>query len=126
MSSTITPIFTQDGVPPIGPYSQAVKAQGLVWVSGQMAANNKGELIVGSVAEKAHQICKNTKTVLEAAGSCLDKVVKVTIFFTDLNDFVEFNTVYAEYFPHKPARSSLEAKRLPAGVTVEMELVALE
>ncbi|KAG4418354.1 hypothetical protein IFR04_008496 [Cadophora malorum] len=126
MSSAITPIFTKDGVPPIGPYSQAIKAQGLVWVSGQMAANNKGELIVGSVAEKAHQVCKNVKIVLQAAGSSLDKVVKVTIFFADLDDFAEYNKVYAEYFPHKPARSSLEAKRLPAGVSVEMELVALE
>ncbi|PVH75750.1 YjgF-like protein [Cadophora sp. DSE1049] len=111
---------------PIGPYSQAVKVQGLVWVSGQMAANNKGHLIVGPVTEKAHQICKNAGTVLEAADSSLDKVVKVTIFFADLDGFVEFNKVYAEYFPHKPARSSLEAKRLPAGATVEMELVALE
>ncbi|KAH9217512.1 Endoribonuclease L-PSP/chorismate mutase-like protein [Leptodontidium sp. 2 PMI_412] len=125
MSSPITPIFTKDGVPPIGPYSQAVKAQGLVWVSGQMAANSKGELIVGTVTEKAHQICKNAKVVLEAAGSGLEKVVKVTIFFADLDDFGEFNQVYAEYFPHKPARSSLEARRLPAGMTLEMELVAL-
>ncbi|KAH7310008.1 Endoribonuclease L-PSP/chorismate mutase-like protein [Rhexocercosporidium sp. MPI-PUGE-AT-0058] len=125
MSSAIIPIFTKEGVPPIGPYSQAVKAQGLVWVSGQMAADNMGELIAGTVAEKAHQICNNAKVVLEAAGSGLDKVVKVTIFFADLDDFGEFNQVYAEYFPHKPARSSLEAKRLPAGVTLEMELVAL-
>ncbi|KAG4440568.1 hypothetical protein IFR05_003935 [Cadophora sp. M221] len=125
MASPITPIFTAEGVPPIGPYSQAVKAQGLVWVSGQMAANGKGELIVGTVAEKAHQICKNARVVLEAAGSGLERVVKVTIFFADLDDFGEFNQVYAEYFPHKPARSSLEAKKLPAGVTLEMELVAL-
>ncbi|KAL5319337.1 hypothetical protein ACEPPN_012388 [Leptodophora sp. 'Broadleaf-Isolate-01'] len=90
-----------------------------------MAANSKGELIVGTVTEKAHQICKNAKAALEAAGSGLEKVVKVTIFFADLDDFGEFNQVYAEYFPHKPARSSLEARRLPAGVTLEMELVAL-
>ena len=101
----------------------------------------------GTVPEKTHQMCRNAAAVLEAAGSGLDKVVKVTVgipcnvarpsmkpltarnvkmFFANLDDFKDMNEVYAEYFPQRPARSSLEAKRLPAGVSMEMELIAME
>ncbi|EXJ60022.1 hypothetical protein A1O7_04170 [Cladophialophora yegresii CBS 114405] len=88
--------------------------------------DGKLKLTEGSVAEKAHVLCRNASIVLEAAGSSLEKAVKVTVFFADLDDFKEFNDVYAQYFPQKPARSAIEAKRLPAGVTLEMELIAVQ
>ncbi|KIW69215.1 hypothetical protein PV04_05105 [Phialophora macrospora] len=127
--ANIESVFTDKGIPPIGPYSQAIKANGFIFVSGQMPAtfeDGKIKLTEGSVADKAHSLCRNASVVLEAAGSSLAKVVKVTVFFADLDDFKEFNDVYAQYFPQKPARSAIEAKRLPAGVTLEMELIAVE
>jgi len=122
-------VFTHRAIPPIGPYSQAIKANGFVFVSGQMPAtveNGKIQLTEGTVADKTHSMCRNAATVLEAAGSSLEKVVKATVFFTNLNDFAEMNEVYAQYFPQRPARSAIEANRLPAGVSLEMELIALE
>ncbi|KAM0257141.1 hypothetical protein ACHAPA_011863 [Fusarium lateritium] len=71
-------------------------------------------------------MCQNARAVLEAAGSSLEKVVKITVFFQNLDDFKEMNDVYAEYFPHKPARSSCEATRLPAGASIEMDIIALQ
>ncbi|EXJ73590.1 endoribonuclease L-PSP [Cladophialophora psammophila CBS 110553] len=109
--------------------SQAIKANGFVFVSGQMPAtleDGKIKLTEGTVGDKAHAVCRNAATVLEAAGSSLEKVVKVTVFFANLDDFAEFNEVYGGYFPQRPARSAIEAKRLPAGVTLEMELIAVE
>ncbi|CAH0050383.1 unnamed protein product [Clonostachys solani] len=132
----MTPVFSPDGVKPIGPYSQAIKANGLVFVSGQIPAETTGALIEGTVAEKTHKMCQNARAVLEAAGSSLEKVVKITtqtsqltspeVFFQNMDDFKEMNEVYATYFPHKPARSSCEAVRLPAGASIEMDIIALE
>ncbi|KAH6957340.1 Endoribonuclease L-PSP-domain-containing protein [Fusarium avenaceum] len=120
-------VFSPKGVKlAIGPYSQAIKANGLVFVSGQIPAEVTGKLIEGTVAEKTHKMCQNARAVLEAAGSSLDKVVKITVFFQSLDDFKEMNNVYAEYFPHKPARSSCEATRLPAGASIEMDIIALQ
>ncbi|KIW44904.1 uncharacterized protein PV06_03341 [Exophiala oligosperma] len=122
-------VYTDKGIPPIGPYSQAIKANGFVFVSGQMPAtfeDGKIRLTEGTVADKTHALCRNAGIVLEAAGSSLDKVVKVTVFFANLDDFAEMNKVYEGYFPQKPARSAIEAKRLPAGVSMEMELMALQ
>lgn len=110
----------------IGPYSQAIKANGFVFVSGQIPAETTGTLIEGSVAEKTHRMCQNARVVLEAAGSGLDKVVKITVFFKNMDDFGEMNQVYAQYFPHNPARSSCEAVRLPAGASMEMDIIALQ
>ncbi|VUC27706.1 unnamed protein product [Clonostachys rosea] len=122
----MTQVFSPHGVKPIGPYSQAIKANGLVFVSGQIPAETTGALIEGTVAEKTHKMCQNARAVLEAAGSGLDKVVKITVFFQNMDDFKEMNEVYATYFPHKPARSSCEAVRLPAGASMEMDIIALE
>ncbi|CAJ0547363.1 Ff.00g041170.m01.CDS01 [Fusarium sp. VM40] len=119
-------VFSPKGVKPIGPYSQAIKANGLVFVSGQIPAEVTGKLIEGTIAEKTHKMCQNARAVLEAAGSSLEKVVKITVFFQNLDDFKEMNDVYAEYFPHKPARSSCEATRLPAGASIEMDIIALQ
>ncbi|KAH6974357.1 YjgF/Yer057p/UK114 family, partial [Ilyonectria sp. MPI-CAGE-AT-0026] len=110
----------------IGPYSQAIKANNMVFVSGQIPAETTGKLTEGTVAEKTHKMCQNAQVVLEAAGSSLDKAVKITIYFQNLDDFKEMNDVYAQYFPHKPARSSCEATRLPAQASLEMDIIALQ
>ncbi|KAL1638496.1 hypothetical protein SLS56_000305 [Neofusicoccum ribis] len=102
--------------------SQAIKANGLVFVSGQMAADNKGKLIEGAVAEKTHKICQNA----QLSGYFREDILTVQqVYFANLDDFKEMNDVYALYFPHKPARSAIEAKRLPAGCSIEMDLIAL-
>ncbi|KAK5457150.1 hypothetical protein LTS15_004931 [Exophiala xenobiotica] len=88
--------------------------------------DGKIKLTEGTVTDKTHSLCRNARIILEAAGSCLDKVVKVTVFFANIDDFAEFNGTYEQYFPQKPARSAIEAKRLPAGVSIEMELIALQ
>ncbi|KAI1915553.1 hypothetical protein LOZ58_004687 [Ophidiomyces ophidiicola] len=118
-------VFTQDACPPAGPYSQAIKANGQVFVSGQIPANNKGELIEGSIAEKTDLCCKNVVAVLTAAGSSIDKVVKVNVFLVDMGDFAEMNGVFEKYFAHKPARSCVAVHQLPKGVPVEIECIAL-
>jgi 2-iminobutanoate/2-iminopropanoate deaminase len=90
-----------------------------------MAADSTGTLTTGTFTEKAHKTCQNARTVLEAAGSSLEKVVKVTVFMTDIDKFKEFNDVYAQYFTGKPARSIAEVKRLPLGLEVEIDVVAV-
>ncbi|KAF4987968.1 hypothetical protein FDECE_15231 [Fusarium decemcellulare] len=117
--AAMEPVFSPKAVTPI-------KANGFVFVSGQIPAEPTGKLIDGTVAEKTHKMCQNAKAVLEAAGSGLDKVVKITVYFKSMDDFKEMNEVYAEYFPHKPARSSCEAVRLPAGASIEMDIIALQ
>ncbi|KAL3454093.1 Endoribonuclease L-PSP/chorismate mutase-like protein [Aspergillus insuetus] len=125
MSSSITKILTKKSYPPVGHYSQAFRANGHVWVSGQIAADVDGNLIRGSMTEQAHQICKNTSEILQAAGSSLEQTVKATVFVTDFSKLPEFNTVYNTYFPHKPPRSAMEVSRLPLDVEVMMEVVVL-
>ncbi|KAH7176873.1 Endoribonuclease L-PSP/chorismate mutase-like protein [Dactylonectria macrodidyma] len=119
-------VFSPDAVMPVGPYSQAIKANGLVFLSGQIPAEPSGKLIEGTITDKAHKMCQNASAVLEAAGSSLDKVVKVTIYFQDFGDFREVNEVYTQYFPHSPARTASESPRLPAGAPIEMDLIALQ
>ncbi|KAI8724105.1 hypothetical protein NCS52_00268000 [Fusarium sp. LHS14.1] len=126
LRALIQPVFSLEAIHPIGPYSQAIKANGFVFLSGQLPADPQGKLIEGTAAEKAHQMCKNAKAVLEAAGSGLDKVVKVTIYFRNMDDFREVNEIYAEYFPHKPARSACEATKLPLGASLEMDIIAVQ
>ncbi|KAJ0422047.1 YjgF-like protein [Aspergillus carlsbadensis] len=124
-SSSITTILTGKSYPPVGHYSQAFRANGHVWVSGQIAADPDGNLVNGSMTEQAHQICKNTSEILQAAGSGLAQTVKATVFVTDFSKLPEFNLVYNTYFPHKPLRSAVEVSRLPLDVEVMMEVVAL-
>ncbi|EWY96114.1 TdcF protein [Fusarium oxysporum NRRL 32931] len=119
-------VFSPKAVAPIGPYTQAIKANGMVFLSGQIPANSQARLIEGTIAEKTHKMCQNAKAVLEAAGSSLDKAVRVTVYFQNMDDMKEMNEVYAEYFPHKPARSACESLRLPAGASMEMDIIALE
>lgn len=118
-------VFTEKAPAAIGPYSQAVKVGGLVFTSGQIAINPAtGNVEAKTVEEQTHQVCKNLSEVLAAAGTSLDKVVKTTCFLYDIGDFSTFNSVYAEYFTGKPARSCVAVKDLPKGVLVEVEVIA--
>ncbi len=112
----------------IGPYSQAVEANGLIFCSGQIAINPANDQIeVAGASEQMVRVLLNLRAVLEAAGSSLDKVVKTTLFLTDMGDFPAVNQIYAEMFgTHRPARSTVQVSRLPKGVRVELEAVALK
>lgn len=118
-------VSTNNAPNAIGPYSQAVKVNGLLFTSGQIAINpetNNVEAV--TVEEQTEQVCKNLKAVVEAAGSDMTKVVKTVCFLADINDFAKFNEVYGRYFVSKPARSCVAVKDLPKGVLCEVELIA--
>ncbi|MCM1543998.1 MAG: RidA family protein [Ruminococcus sp.] len=109
----------------IGPYSQAVKANGMLFTSGQIAINPKTNNVdATTIEEQTAQVCENLKAVCEAAGTSLDKVVKTTCFLADINDFAAFNEVYGKYFTAKPARSCVAVKALPKAVLCEVEVIA--
>jgi 2-iminobutanoate/2-iminopropanoate deaminase len=110
----------------IGPYSQAVKVNGMVYTSGQIALRSDGSMVEDDVVLQTKQVFENLKAVLEEAGSSLQKVVKVMAFVADINDFATVNAIYAEAFgDHKPARSLVAAKTLPKNALVEIEVIAL-
>ncbi len=118
-------VQTKDAPAAIGPYSQAVIAGGMVFVSGQIPLTPAGVLRQGGIAEQTKQALENLRAVLEAAGSGLDKVVQVSAFLDDINDFAAFNEVYASFFSEPyPARAVVEVSRLPKGVKVEVACVA--
>jgi len=108
------------------PYSQAIRAGGLVFVSGQLALRPGGTEFVGAtIAEQTEQVMQNVKAILEAAGSGLDHLVRTTVFLTNLNDFQGMNEVYQRFVgPEPPARSTIEVSRLPAGALVEIDAIA--
>lgn len=109
----------------IGPYSQAVKANGLLFTSGQIAINPATNTVEAkTIEEQTTQVCENLKAVVEAAGTDMSKVVKTVCFLADINDFGTFNEVYGKYFTSKPARSCVAVKDLPKGVLCEVELIA--
>jgi 2-iminobutanoate/2-iminopropanoate deaminase len=117
-----------DGAPKaIGPYSQAIKANGMVFASGQIALDPvSGQVIEGGITEQTERVLNNLKAVLEAAGSSLDRVVKTTVFVSDLNDFASMNEAYGSFFgENPPARSTVEVSRLPRDVRVEIDAIAL-
>lgn len=110
----------------IGPYSQAVKVNGMVFTSGQIALDPEtGAVVEGGIKEQTTRICESLKAVLTAAGSSLEKVVKTTCFLADMADFAAFNEVYGSYFSGKPARSCVAVKTLPKNVLAEIEVIAL-
>ncbi|WP_421995244.1 RidA family protein [Reyranella sp.] len=113
----------------LGPYSQAIVANGLVFCAGQIPLDPRsGEVVPGGIAEQTHQVLKNLRAVLKAAGSDLDRAVKTTVFLKSMDSFAAMNEVYGqpEYFgAHPPARTTIEAARLPRDVLVEIEVVAL-
>ena len=113
----------------IGPYSQAVKVRvgELLFTAGQIAIDPvTGEIVNGGIQEQTRQVLENLKAVIEAGGSNLNKVVKVTVFLQDMNDFASMNEIYAEYFgENPPARSAVQVARLPKDVKIEIECVAV-
>ena len=110
----------------IGPYSQAVKVNGMVFTSGQIAlVPETGAVVEGGIKEQTTRICENLKAVLAAAGSSLEKDVKTTCFLADMADFAAFNEVYGSYFTGKPARSCVAVRTLPKNVLAEIEVIAL-
>ena len=118
-------IYTKNAPDAIGPYTQAIKAGGFVFTSGQIAFVPESATVEATdIKGQTAQVCKNLSAVLAAAGTSLDNVVKTTCFLADMADFAAFNEVYGEYFVSKPARSCVAAKQLPRNVLVENEVVA--
>ena len=120
-------VFTEDAPRAIGPYSQAVKAGGFVFASGQIPIDPAtGEFVPGGVAEQTEQVMRNLTAVLTAAGSSMEKVLKTTVFLVDMNDFAAMNEVYGRHFHSSaPARATVEVARLPRDARVEIDLIAL-
>ena len=118
-------IYTKNAPDAIGPYSQAKVVGNLVFTSGQIAIDPAtGNVDAVTIEEQTHQVCKNLKNLLEAAGSDITKAVKTVCFLKNMSDFAAFNGVYGEYFTSKPARSCVAVKELPKDVLVEVEVIA--
>jgi len=127
MSIERTIIATEEAPGAVGPYSQGIAANGFVFTAGQVPINPaSGKVEATTIEEQTRQVLTNVDAVLRAAGSSFDRVVKMTVFMTDLADFQAMNGVYAEFFPsNPPARSAVQVVALPLGVQIEMEGVAL-
>jgi 2-iminobutanoate/2-iminopropanoate deaminase len=119
-------IHTDRGPKPIGPYSQATKANGFLFMSGQVSLDPKtGEMIGSDIRQQTERVLENIKGILEAAGSNLHHVVKTVVFLKDMNDFPTMNEVYGRYFSSAPpARSTVQVSRLPKDALVEIEVIA--
>lgn len=118
-------IKTENAPAAIGPYSQAIKVNGILYTSGQIAIDPAvGKITATTIEAQAEQCCKNLSALLDAAGYDFSEVVKTTCFLSDIADFKAFNAVYAKYFISKPARSCVAVKDLPAGALCEIELIA--
>ena len=125
---TVREIIQTDRAPAaIGPYSQAIKTNGLIFASGQIPIDpQSGQFVEGGIREQTKQVLKNLAAVLEAAGSSLSRVVKTTVFLADMQEFGAMNEVYGEFFKEDPpARATVEAARLPRDARVEIEAIAL-
>jgi 2-iminobutanoate/2-iminopropanoate deaminase len=120
-------IATEHAPQAIGPYSQAVVANGFVFASGQIPIDPAtGQFVEGGIVEQTEQVLRNVSNLLEAAGTSLARVVKTTVFLADMNDFAAMNETYARFFGEEPpARSTVQAARLPRDARVEIEVVAL-
>ena len=120
-------ISTPNGPLAIGPYSQAIRANGFVFVSGQVAIDPAtGDVIEGGVAAQAERVLKSLKAILEAAGSSMDKAVKTTVYLKNMSEFAVMNEVYKKFFTvNPPARTTVEVARLPKDVLVEIDVIAL-
>jgi 2-iminobutanoate/2-iminopropanoate deaminase len=120
-------IKTESAPAAIGPYSQAVRAGGFVFASGQIPLDPKtGAFVEGGIVEQTHQVMRNIKALLEAAGTSLETVVKTTVFLADMDEYPAMNEVYGQYFKENPpARATVQAVRLPRDARVEIEVIAL-
>jgi 2-iminobutanoate/2-iminopropanoate deaminase len=121
-------IATNDAPKAIGPYSQAIRANGLIFVSGQTPIDPATQqLISGSIAEQTERVLRNIQAILTQAGSSMDRVVRCGVFLKDMNDFTAMNEVYGKFFPsNPPARTTIQAARLPKDCQVEIDAIALE
>ena len=120
-----TIVSTKNAPAAIGPYSQAVIIGDMLYASGQIPLDpDTGKLVGKTIIQQTSQIMKNIGAVLDAAGTSFENVVKTTCLLTDMNDFSKFNTVYAQYFTGKPARSCVAVKELPKGALAEVEIIA--
>jgi 2-iminobutanoate/2-iminopropanoate deaminase len=119
-------VTTDRGPKPIGPYSQGVKANGLLYLSGQVALDPKtNEMLAGDIRQQTERTLENIKGILEAGGSNLHHVLKTTVFLKDMNEFAQMNEVYGRYFTAAPpARSTVQVARLPKDASVEIEVIA--
>src|SRR5262245_53726954 len=122
-----TAISTEKAPKAIGPYSQAIRANGLLFLSGQIPLDpSSGDLVRGTIEEETGRVLENLEAVLRAAGSGLDRVVRPTVFLADLADFAAMNAVYARHFGDtRPARSTVQVAALPKGARVEIDVIAL-
>ena len=123
-----TAISTKNAPAAIGPYSQAIEVNGMIYTSGMIPINPQtGELVTGSVEEQAEQAFTNLKALIEASGSSMDKVVKTVVFIKNMDDFGKINAIYEKYFSEPyPARSCVEVARLPKDVALEVEAITLK
>lgn len=123
-----TQISTKNAPAAIGPYSQAIEVNGMIFTSGMIPINPQtGELVTGSVEEQAEQAFTNLKALIEASGSSMDKVVKTVVFIKNMDDFAKINAIYEKYFTEPyPARSCVEVARLPKDVALEVEAVTIK
>ena len=118
-------IHTDQAPAAVGPYSQAVEANGMLYLSGQIAIDPKaGKIVATDIEGQAEQCCKNVEAILAAAGQDMSAVVKTTCFLANISDFAKFNEVYAKHFISKPARSCVAVKNIPAGALCEIEALA--
>lgn len=125
--TTLTPVATKLAPPAAASYSQAMKANNLIFVSGQIPYTPENKPIEGSISDKAEQVFKNLSNILAASNSSFERVIKVNVFLADINNFAEFNKVYAKHFStHKPARSCVAVAALPLNVDLEVEVIATE
>ncbi|HEY6330692.1 MAG TPA: RidA family protein [Blastocatellia bacterium] len=120
-------IATEMAPPALGPYSQAIKANGFVFASGQVPTDPAtGQIVEGGIREQTQRVLTNLAHVLQAAGSSLAQAVKITVFLADLGDFTEMNEAYADFFPSPPpARTTVQVSRLPREARIEIDVVAL-
>jgi len=123
-----TAVFTSSAPKAVGPYSQGIRCGNLLFTAGQAALDPNTQQITGGIAEQTRRTLENLKAVLEAGGTTLDRVVKANVYLKDMNDFAAMNAVYAEYLAPQgvvaPARTTIEAARLPKDALVEIELIA--
>jgi 2-iminobutanoate/2-iminopropanoate deaminase len=127
VAAKLRSVLSQDAPAPVGPYSQAIVAGDFVFAAGQIPLDPAtGKLVEGDIAVQAERVLQNIRAVLAAAGTSLDRVVKSTVFLVDLADFPRMNEVYARHFTSdpKPARSTIQVAKLPAGAAIEIEVVA--
>jgi 2-iminobutanoate/2-iminopropanoate deaminase len=120
-------IATKDAPQALGPYSQAIKANGFLFISGQLAIDpSTQQVISGDTAAQTDRVLRNVSAILEASGSSLDKVVRAGVFLKSIDDFAAMNEVYGKYFlSSRPARTTVEVARLPKGVLIEIDVIAL-